>query len=45
MKRDIRRLGDYLLEVTREGLAIERKILLWKEEEEKKQAEPLAKAS
>ena len=33
MKRDIRKLADWLAEVCQEGVAIERRILEWKIEE------------
>ncbi len=35
MKRDIHKLADWLVKVTREGIAIENKILEWKQLEEK----------
>ena len=44
IKKDIRKLGDYLIEVTREGLNLARKILVWKEKEETKSAQALARA-
>jgi hypothetical protein len=35
MQRDIHKLADWLVKVTREGIAIESKILEWKKSEEK----------
>ncbi len=46
MKQDIHKLGVWLEKVCQEGIAIERKILEWKLEQEKKPAQaPRAKAS
>ena len=46
MKHDIHKLGIWLEKVCQEGVAIEHKILEWKLEQEKKQAQaPQAKAS
>ena len=46
MKKDIHRLADYLVKVTREGIALESKIREWKQAEIKKPASmPTAKAS
>ena len=36
MKKDIDKLADYIVEVTREGMAIERKILEWRSTEQPK---------
>ncbi len=35
MVRDIHKLADWLMKVTREGIAIENKILEWKQSEDK----------
>lgn len=35
MVRDIHKLADWLVKVTREGIAIENKILEWKQSESK----------
>lgn len=45
MKRDIDKLADRLVELGREGIAIEKKILEWKTAEEKAKSAPKAKAS
>ena len=45
MKRDIGKLADRLVELGREGIAIERKILEWKAAEKKESAAPKTKAS
>jgi hypothetical protein len=43
MEQDIHKLADWLETVTREGIAIERKILQWKCDEERAQPEPIDK--
>jgi hypothetical protein len=45
MKRDIDKLADRLVQLGREGIAIERKILEWKTAEMKENAAPKTKAS
>jgi hypothetical protein len=45
MKRDIGKLADRLVELGREGIAIEKKILEWKAVNKKKQAASKTKAS
>jgi len=45
MKRDIGKLADRLVELGREGIAIERKILEWKAAEKKETPVPKTKAS
>ncbi len=46
MKKDIHKLADYLEKVTREGLAIEKKVLEWKQTETKEESPVLvSKAS
>ena len=45
MKRDIDKLADRLVELGREGIAIERKILEWKTAEGKRSSAPKKKAS
>lgn len=45
MKRDIGKLADRLVELGREGIAIERKILEWKTAEKKEKSAPKTKAS
>lgn len=46
MKKDIHKLADYLVKVTREGVALETKILEWKQATVKTPVDvPTAKAS
>jgi hypothetical protein len=45
MKRDIDKLADRLVELGREGIAIERKILELKTKQKKKKPSPKTKAS
>jgi hypothetical protein len=45
MKRDIDKLADRLVELGREGIAIETKILEWKNSEKLGETTPQAKAS
>jgi hypothetical protein len=45
MKRDIDKLADRLVELGREGIAIEKKILEWKTAEGKAKSSLKAKAS
>jgi predicted ABC-type ATPase len=44
MKRDIDKLADRLVELGREGIVIERKILEWKTAEKKEKSDPKTKA-
>jgi hypothetical protein len=45
MRRDIGKLADRLVELGREGIAIERKIFEWKIAEKKETPAPKTKAS
>lgn len=45
VKRDIGKLADRLVELGREGIVIERKILEWKAAEKKDNSAPKTKAS
>jgi hypothetical protein len=45
MKRDIGKLADRLVELGRQGIEIEKKILEWKIAEEKETSAPKTKAS
>jgi hypothetical protein len=45
MKRDIGKLADRLVELGREGIAIEKRILDWKAAEKKETPVPKSKAS
>ncbi len=48
MKKDIHKIADYLVNVAREGIALENKLLEWKQSEEKKVQDldlPASKAS
>jgi hypothetical protein len=45
MKKDIHKLADYLVQVTREGIAAENKLLEWKQAEEARAvAKPVSNA-
>jgi hypothetical protein len=46
MKKDIHKLADYLVKVTREGIAVEKKVLEWRQAEgTTRPAMPTSKAS
>ena len=42
MKKDIHKLADYLVRVTREGIPAENKLLEWKQAEDKKSSSVLS---